>query len=237
MTFHIYWRKEMHRLIGRVLAFCSTFCFLSATEAAPQNFSFAGNFSRDDNVQLFTFNANGASNVRLISLSYAGGIQSNGNVVARGGFDPILALFNSSGALVGQNDDAVSATTGACGGSAVNADSLTGERWDTCFNLALAAGSYTVAVMQYANFALGPNLSNGFTFTNSPTFTSTYGCSNGRFCDISGVTAGNNRTSAWAFDVRGVESAAVVPEPATFFLMGAGITGLIVFSRRSSRVL
>ena len=73
--------------------------------AIPTNFSFAGTFGDDDDVQLFNFTANGASTVSLVSFSYAGGTQANGNVVVRGGFDPILALFDSSGALVGQNDD------------------------------------------------------------------------------------------------------------------------------------
>ncbi len=200
--------------------------------AAPTNFSFAGSFSADDNVQLFNFTANGASAVRLISFSYGGGTQSNGNVVARGGFDPILALFDSAGVLIGQNDDAVSGTTGACGSGVVTPDAVTGEEWDTCLDLVLAAGTYQVAVMQYDNFALGPNLANGFTRTGSPNFTAGIGgCTNGQFCDVSGEPAGNNRTNQWAFDILNVEQANQVPEPTTLILAALGIAGL-GFSRR-----
>jgi len=56
--------------------------------------------------------------------------------------------------------------------------------------------------MQYDNFALGPNLSNGFTYVAEPNFTSGW-CSSGQFCDATG----NNRQSDWAFDILNVEFA------------------------------
>jgi hypothetical protein len=76
------------------------------------------------------------------------------------------------------------------------------------------AGTYTVAISQFDNFAVGPNLSNGFLQSN-PNFTAIY-CSNGQFCDVTG----NNRTSAWAFDILNVDTAAV-PEPMT--ILGSAI--------------
>jgi PEP-CTERM motif len=80
--------------------------------------------------------------------------------------------------------------------------------------------------MQYDNFALGPNLAAGFTYSGAPNFTAAFGCSNGQFCDVSGNSAGNNRTNAWAFDILNVESAAPIPEPSMLALVGLGILGI-----------
>jgi hypothetical protein len=199
---------------------------VAASLASAADFSFQGNLTRDDEVQLFNFTVGSTSNVTLRTWSYAGGVNAAGTTIARGGFDPILALFNSSGVLIDQNDD----------GSGVPADAVTGSRFDTLLRSSLSAGSYTVAVMQYDNFANGPNLSNGFLYSTSPTFTSVFGCSNGKFCDVGGF----NRTGAWAFDILGVDSASIpatpppsdVPEPATVSMMVAGGAVVLLFGKR-----
>ncbi|MFL6447227.1 MAG: DVUA0089 family protein [Bryobacteraceae bacterium] len=196
---------------------------LAASLASAANFSFQGTFTRDDEVQLFTFSVASTSTVTLRTWSYAGGVNAGGRTIARGGFDPILALFNSSGVLINENDD---------GGFSVPADPVTNQNFDTYLQSSLSAGTYTVSVMQYDNFANGSSLSQGFSETGNPTFTSVFGCSSGRFCDVSGVDPGDNRNGAWAFDVLGVDSASVtttpsgVPEPATVSLMIAGL-GLV----------
>jgi len=201
-------------------AFLSLTLLLAANSVhgLPQNFSFRGTFAADDDVQLFGFVANGSSIVTLRSYSYAGGTQSDGTLVARGGFDPILAIFSSTGALIGTQDDDID--DGTCNGSA---DVATGACFDTFFSQLLAAGTYTVAIMQFDNFALGPNLADGFIHTASPTFTADYGCTNGSFCDVTG----DNRSNRWAFDILNVEGAddgrddggGEVPEPGTLALL------------------
>lgn len=202
----------------------------AASWASADNFSFQGSFTADDNVQLFNFTVGASSTVTLRTWSYAGGVDAAGVTIPRGGFDPILALFNSSGAQINQNDD---------GGSNVPADSVTGEHYDTYLSSTLAPGTYTVSVMEYDNFAIGPNLSNGFTETGHGNFTAGFGCSAGIFCDVSGVPAGNSRTANWEFDILGVQSASVpvtgTPEPASLGLLIGGAAALC-FGARKFRV-
>ena len=214
---------------------------LSSTPTYALNFSFTGNLTSDDQVQLFSFLVGATSTVTLRSYSYAGGTNAAGQVIPRGGFDPILALFNSTGALITQQDDA--------GCSLVPADALTGRCWDVFLSTTLAAGSYSVSVMEYNNFANGPNISNGFTrqgqgnFTADPAFTS---CpTNAPFEDVSGVNPGCQRDSHWAFDILNVAGATQepgpgpqptpIPEPGTLTLVGLGVVGLARLRQRLNR--
>jgi hypothetical protein len=203
---------------------------LQATRAEASNFSFTGTFLDDDDVQLFNFSVAAPSNVTLRTWSYAGGVNAAGNAIARNGFDPILAVFDASGVLLGQNDD---------GGLAVSPDSVTGARFDTFLTVALGAGNYQVTVMQYNNFAVGPNLSNGFTHNGQPNFTAGFGCSQvGFFHDVTGALPGCQRDGHWAFDILNVADARVVnpnavPEPATMLLVASGLAGAV--ARRRNR--
>jgi len=181
------------------------------------DFSFQGALATDDGVALITFTANGTSTVTLRSYGYAGGTQANAAVVAAGGFDPIVAIFDGSGALVTQADD---------GPDPVPADPVTGAQLDSNLSVVLPAGTYTLAVVQYDNVALGPTLADGFAESGIPAFTAAFGCSNGQFCDVDGF----NRTSSWALDVLGVESASV-PEPSLLVLSMIGVAALAL-SRR-----
>lgn len=204
---------------------------LASSPAFATDFSFTGNFTQDDNVQLFNFTVGAPSSVTLRTWSYAGGVNAHGQSIARGGFDPILALFDSAGNFVAQNDD------GGCG--LVGTD-LSGECWDTFLTASLGAGDYTVAVMQYDNFANGPNLSDGFERDGTGNFTPGFsGCSANQssFEDVSGG-AFCGRDSHWAFDILNVAEAVVVgngvPEPSTWamMLLGFGAIGASMRIRR-----
>lgn len=190
---------------------------LASSLASAANFSFTGSFAADDSVQLFSFTLASTDTVTLRTYSYAGGINGAGIVVPRGGFDPILSLFDNAGVLINENDD---------GFSNVPTDPVTGQQFDSYLFTKLAAGTYTVSITQFDNFANGPSLSNGFIRTGSSNFTSEFVCSNGRFCDITG----DNRNPNWAFDVQGVTSATVVstPEPGMAALVGVGMLLMVV---------
>lgn len=200
----------------------SVFTMASITQAA--NFSFTGTFTQDDNIQLFNFTVAAPSTVTLLTYSYAGGTNAAGTAIAAGGFDPILALFDSGGARINQNDD---------GGLSVPADATTGAHFDTFLQSSLGPGTYTVSVMQYNNFA-GATLSDPFSRQGLGNFTPNLtGCSANAFCDV----RGGIRTNAWAFDILGVASATQTPptgtpEATSLLLLGLGLVGLEVMRRK-----
>jgi hypothetical protein len=197
---------------------------LSSVICRADDFSFTGTFTNINDVQEFVFTVAAPSTVTLVSYSYAGGVNSAGTVIPEGGFDPILALFSGTGpsaVYIGQDDD---------GGGNVPADSVTGQHYDTYLQETIAAGTYTATIQDYANFAVGPTLGDGFTGG---------ALTGGTFIDATGA----NRNGNWAFDVDGVDSASApgqpgtspVPEPSSIALFGSGLAGLLTVVRRRVR--
>ncbi|QDS94661.1 hypothetical protein FF011L_34410 [Roseimaritima multifibrata] len=204
---------------------CLTMLVTSAeqVQAGLMNFSFTGVFGQDDDVLLFDFSVGAPSTVTLKTLSYAGGTNSEGNIISAGGFDPILSLFNSSGNLIGTNDDGSFPDVGI--------DPVTSSDYDTFLSIPLAVGDYTVAVSQFDNFftgGLGDHISLGFLHEGNPNFTfdEMYG-SNPFFNDVNG----DARTAEWAFDILNVDSASApgtVPEPTSLAILGFGALVFVV---------
>lgn len=219
----------MNKLNSKLFVFVASLMLGGA--AGATDFSFTGTFTQDDDVQTFGFSVGATSSVTLRTWSYAGGVNAAGATIARGGFDPILALFNSSGTTIAQNDD---------GGSLVAADGIrnstgSGARWDTFLTSSLAAGTYSVSVQQYNNFAGLTNAPSAYARFGDGNFTPALAgpsCIALQFCDVSGSTF-NERDSHWAFDILNVETAVigVVPEPETYAMLLAGL-GLMGFVAR-----
>jgi hypothetical protein len=176
------------------------------THAQAAVLSFNGSFTADDNVHFQSFTESSLSSVTLQTSSYAAG-----------GFDPIVAVFDATGALIGQNDD----------GAGVPPDPSTGEALDALLTLSLAPGQYTVSLTQFDNFALGPTLADGFVESGMGNFTAApFDCGAPNFCDFTGSA----RTNQWALTIT---SQVAVSEPSTMaiFTVSLACFGTMIGAR------
>jgi hypothetical protein len=181
--------------------------------------SYTGSFPTDDSVQTFNFNLASQGAVTLQTFSYAGGIDGAGKTIAAGGFDTVLTLFDGTGNFLTSNND------GACG--QVGTDVTTLNCFDSYLFLNLGAGSYTLALTENDNLAIGPTFADGFTQAGNGNFTcGEFMGTPGGFCDASP----SQRNSAWALDIT-TPATAPVPEPSTYALLLSGI-GVFFITRK-----
>ena len=197
-------------------AAAALFAYVGQAGAVP--LSFAGTFTSDDNLRIFNFSVTAPGTVSIETFSYAGGTDPVRGAVAPGGFDPVFGLFTASGALVAVGDD-----------GATRLDPVTGAAFDAFVSMTLTAGNYFIALAEYDNYPIGPTFASGFTRTGTGNFTSTFGCSVGRFCDVNGFS----RTGNFDVAISGTAvAAAPVPEPSTFALMSVALAGVAGWARR-----
>ncbi len=113
----------LHFFSARRLAALLFVAAFPLTMPAATDVSLQGTFFNDDNLALFSIQVSTPSSVSIRTLSYAGGTTVHGDIVTRGGFDPVLSLFTGyfdpAGQQIAGNDD------GGCG--QVGTDSLTGQ--------------------------------------------------------------------------------------------------------------
>lgn len=185
-----------HRTVVIAMSFV-----VSAAASPAATLSEQGEFQQDDDVALVAFNVSMPFDVVIESLGYAGGVNGDGISVPAGGFDPVLSLFDANGLLIAEADD---------GREVV--DPSSGEAFDSLLSMSLPAGSYTVALTQFDNYAIGPMLEDGFERVGEGNFTSEFG-PGPAFNDFDGV-----RTGRWALDI----TIPQIPEPATIIVLAMG---------------
>jgi hypothetical protein len=202
----------------REALFIIAFLFYGTSSASAGSFSFTGNFNQDDDVKFFTFSIAAPATTTLQTLSFFGGVNAAGDTITGGGFVPFLHLWDAAGTDLGGVEPST--------GDAVYTTLLT------------SAGSYIVALTENANKAFGdlpggvldPSQFDHFGQGNftGPEFNPP---STGPFF----APDGSQRTSAWALDIKFVETAQIagtVPEPGTLVLAAAGLAAFRPFARR-----
>jgi len=168
--------------------------------------TYTGTFDSDDNVVYVQLDLAEDSLIQFESFGYAGGTMSDGSVVADGGFDTVLHLFQPFGTEILVQDD---------GASRVSASS--GSALDFLAQMYLTAGQYFIAITQYANFWDGSVWS---------------GAQTDGFVDF----AGNTRTNQYAFEYTVLDASVVsaVPIPAALWLFAPALIGLFGFRRKAA---
>ena len=176
---------------------------LSGLPAFGSTISFSGVLSRDDSIVLFEYSVPATGLVSVATTSYTAG-----------GFAPVLSLFDSSGNLLFYDN-----------GYPNNADAQ--FSWNS-----LANQKYTVALTEYDNLPLGPNLADGFAeqgngnFTAKPPFNPPL---SGGFY----LPGPIQLTGDWAvtFSAGTPITASQVPEPGSGLLLLAGVIAASGFRR------
>jgi hypothetical protein len=176
---------------------------MSVTAAQAGDFTVTGTMTFHNDVVLVDFSlASAATNVKIWTDSWQSGLN----------FDPTAALWVRSGADFSRlaevdDDDTVAPGQGF---------------YDTGFSLpSLAAGQYRVTLVAAVNASNGSLLSQGFAYDsetpiplalwNQPTYD---------------PNANDQKGGFWQLRFSQVDSVSVVPEPASWLLLGLGAVGL-----------
>lgn len=167
-------------------------------KAHAVNFSFHGTFQFDNDVPVINFTVAVPGEITIVTRGYGGGTLSDGTVIAPGGFDPLIHVWNADGTNLAFNDDSLFIP--------VNDDPSTGQGYDSGLEFPVAAGDYFLTIAQVGNQPAGTVRAAGYTRDSNPDFTRDLFAppgSDGYFYDV----LGNHRTGDWAIDLLNVNEA------------------------------
>ena len=157
-----------------------------------------------------TFNVASTTSVYAQSFSYGGGTNGNGAVIAGGGLEPYLSLFDSAGNFLESTFYGTTCPTGA------QTNSVSGQCYDVELDpLTLTPGTYSIALTAFENMSFAENLGTG-TLADG-------------FTGLGNLADGENLN--YAFDVVLTGSSttppAPTPEPGTAILFTSGLLALL----------
>jgi len=189
------------------------FCGAGVAKAELINYTYSGNLTHYNDVLFFNITMDEPGSVTMFSSSWV-----------RGGFDPILAIWDSSGNKIYQQDDGHNTGT-----TWVNGIEYAHGAWDSYFTTdPLAVGLYSISIAVFANFSVSNSLADGFRYDGDAD----------AWLDAS--------RSFFEFHILGVASVEVIeptpdpnpaptPEPGTVLLMGAGLLGMLGMRKRFNK--
>jgi len=212
-----------------------------AALSAGGTISDTGTFSTPEDTFLVSITLTSPGNITLQTYGFGGGTNAASTLIAPGGFDPFVGLFQGTGAtalfLDGTADNLSNygSEPSACPPAGlVTIGSVAGQCGDVRLTFTgLAAGTYTVLLsdadyVPNAVYETTGHLGDGFSdlTTGSLPFQTCYDASD---C--------NTDSANWALDITTTGSAASAPEPASFGLAGTGLALAVGFSRRFRSIL
>lgn len=170
----------------KIIAAAALLFSFTANASLITSKSFVGNFDNDENRFYIQFDVTADNSlVDFTSLGYAGGTNAEGTVIADGGFDTQLFIFDSIGGFLTSNDD----------GRGVQSAS-NGRSYDAFISRLFDTGTYFAVLTQYdSDYISGDLVTGNWSLSGTDNFE-----------DVSGIF----RTSVFAVDISGENLANIV---------------------------
>jgi len=150
------------------------------------------------------FTVSSLSTVQAVTFGFGGGVSATGPVVAPGGLEPYLSLFDSAGNFLSSTFFGTTCPAGA--------NTWNGACLDVSLDAGtLAPGTYQIALTAFENLSLAENLGSGILADG--------------FGGLGNL--GGRETLNFAFDVN-ITSLAATPEPGSMTLMSGAAAAIVI---------